>query len=240
MLLNMLIKMKIKLFLLAIILFTMFFDLSAQKTNKKITITGKVTDLYNSPVSGAFIMIDGKSTERKTNVKGLFKVKVKPSAQRIGIFTTFTELKEEPINGRTTINFNLDKFVPQQLNAGPGVSNDEVIDEGYSVAREKNITKPVTKSDVSGNEYASFSSIYEILRTVPGVAVSGNSVTVRGISTTGSSAPLFVVNGTTVNSISGIDPSMVKSIEVLKGPSASVYGLQGANGVIIIHLKGTD
>jgi TonB-dependent SusC/RagA subfamily outer membrane receptor len=33
---------------------------------------------------------------------------------------------------------------------------------------------------------------------------------------------------------------MVKSIEVLKGPSASVYGLQGANGVIIIHLKGTD
>jgi len=236
----MLIKMKIKLFLLTIIFFTGFFDLSAQKTNKRITITGKVTDLYNSPVSGAFIMIDGKSTERKTNVKGLFKVKVKPSAQRIGIFTTFTELKEEPINGRTTINFNLDKFVPQQLNAGSGVSNDEVIDEGYSVARKKNITKPVTKSDVSGNEYASFSSIYEILRTVPGVAVSGNSVTVRGISTTGSSAPLFVVNGTTVNSISGIDPSMVKSIEVLKGPSASVYGLQGANGVIIIHLKGTD
>jgi len=236
----MLIKMKIKLFLLTIIFFTGFFDLSAQKTNKRITITGKVTDLYNSPVSGAFIMIDGKSTERKTNVKGLFKVKVKPSAQRIGIFTTFTELKEEPINGRTTINFNLDKFVPQQLNAGPGVSNDEVIDEGYSVARKKNITKPVTKSDVSGNEYASFSSIYEILRTVPGVAVSGNSVTVRGISTTGSSAPLFVVNGTTVNSISGIDPSMVKSIEVLKGPSASVYGLQGANGVIIIHLKGID
>jgi len=236
----MLIKMKIKLFLLTIIFFTGFFDLSAQKTNKRITITGKVTDLYNSPVSGAFIMIDGKSTERKTNVLGLFKVKVKPSAQRIGIFTTFTELKEEPINGRTTINFNLDKFVPQQLNAGPGVSNDEVIDEGYSVARKKNITKPVTKSDVSGNEYASFSSIYEILRTVPGVAVSGNSVTVRGISTTGSSAPLFVVNGTTVNSISGIDPSMVKSIEVLKGPSASVYGLQGANGVIIIHLKGID
>ena len=72
------------------------------------------------------------------------------------------------------------------------------------------------------------------------MAVSGNSVTIRGINTTGSSTPLFVVNGRTVNSINGIDPSMVKSIEVLKGPSASVYGLQGANGVIIIHLKGTD
>ena len=228
--------MKIKLFLLTIIFFTVFFDLSAQKTNKKITITGKVTDLYNSPVSGAFIMIDGESTERKTNVKGLFKVKVKPSAQRIGIFTTFTEVKEEPINGRTTINFNLDKFIPHQLNAGTGISDNEVINEGYGITRKKDITKPVTKSDVSGNEYASFSSIYEILRTIPGLRVSGNSVTIRG----GSSNPLFVVNGTTVNSISGINPSMVKSIEVLKGPSASVYGLQGANGVIIIHLKGTD
>lgn len=232
--------MKIKLFLLTLIFFTMFFDMSAQKTNKNIAITGKVTDLYNNPVSGAFIMIDGISTERKTNDKGLFKIKVKPSALQIGIFTTFTEVKEEPINGRTTINFILDKFVPRQPNAGTGVSDDEVVNEGYNVARKKNITKPITKSDVSGNEYASFSSIYEILRTVPGVMVSGNSVTIRGISTSGSSTPLFVVNGTPVNSINGIDPSMVKSVEVLKGPSASVFGLQGANGVIIIHLKGTD
>jgi TonB-dependent SusC/RagA subfamily outer membrane receptor len=236
----MLIEMETKLFLLTLIFFAMFFDLSAQKTNKKIAITGKVTDLYSNPVSGAFIMIDGKSTERKTNDQGLFKIKVNPSAQKIGIFTTFTEVEEEPINGRTTINFILDKSVPLQINPGKGVSDDEVVNEGYSVARKKNITKPVTKSDVTGNEYASFSSIYEVLRTVPGVSVSGNRVTVRGISTTGSSTPLFVVNGTPVNSINGINPSMVKSIEVLKGPSASVYGLQGANGVIIIHLKGTD
>ena len=228
--------MKIKLFLLALILFTMFFDLSAQKTNKKLAITGKVTDLYSSPVSGAFIMIDGKSTQMKTNAKGFYKIKVEPSAQRIGIFTTFSEVIEEPINGRTTINFNLGKFVPRQLNTGPGVTDDEVINEGYGVSRKRNITKPVTKTDVSGNAYASFSSIYEILRTIPGLMVTGNSVTVRG----SSNFPLFVVNGTTVSSIGGIDPALVKSVEVLKGPSASVYGLQGANGVIIIHLKGTD
>ncbi len=218
----------------------MFFDLSAQKTGKKIVITGKVTDLYNSPVSGAFIMIDGKSTERKTDIKGLFKVKVKPSAQRIGVFTTFTEIKDEPIKGRTAINFTLDKLVPRPVDAAGSDSDDEVVDEGYNVTRKRNISKPVTRSDVSGNEYASFSSIYEVLRTIPGLTVSGNSVTVRGVSSIGSSAPLFVVNGTTVSSVNGIDPAMVKSIDVLKGPSASVYGLQGANGVIIIKLKGTD
>jgi TonB-dependent SusC/RagA subfamily outer membrane receptor len=214
----------------------MFFDLSAQKTGKKIVITGKVTDLYNSPVSGAFIMIDGKSTERKTDIKGLFKVKVKPSAQRIGVFTTFTEIKDEPIKGRTAINFTLDKLVPRPVDAGRVSSDDEVVDEGYNVTRRRNISKPVTRSDVSGSEYASFSSIYEVLRTIPGLTVSGSSVTIRG----GFSAPLFVVNGTTVSSVNGIDPAMVKSIDVLKGPSASVYGLQGANGVIIIKLKGTD
>jgi TonB-dependent SusC/RagA subfamily outer membrane receptor len=232
--------MKTKLFLLILIFFTVFFDISAQKANKKITITGKVTDLYNSPVQGAFIMIDGKNIERKTDNKGFFKIKVKSSSQKIGIFTTFTEVKEEPINGRTIINFNLDKIVPRQLNAGTSFSDDEVVNEGYNVSRKRNMAKPVTKSDVSGNEYASFSSIYAVLRTIPGLTVSGNSVTVRGVNTTGSSTPLFVVNGTPVNSIDAINPSMVKSIEVLKGPSASVYGLQGANGVIIIRLKGTD
>jgi TonB-dependent SusC/RagA subfamily outer membrane receptor len=232
--------MKIKLFLLVLMSFTMFFEMSAQKTNKKIVITGKVTDFYNIPVSGAIIMIDGKYTESKTNSEGLFKIKVKPSALKIGIFTTSTLVKEEPINGRTTINFNLDKFVTGQLYVDTDVSDKEIVNEGYNVARKKNISKPITKSDVSGNKYASFSSIYEVLRTVPGVMVSGNSVTIRGVGTIGSSTPLFVVNGTPVSSISGIDPSMVKSIEVLKGPSASVYGLQGANGVIIIHLKGMD
>jgi TonB-dependent SusC/RagA subfamily outer membrane receptor len=232
--------MKTKLFLLTLIFFTVFFDISAQKGNKKNTITGKVTDLYNSPVPGAFIMIDGKNIERKTDSKGFFKIKVKSSAQKIGVFTTFSEVKEEPINARTTINFNLDKIVPRQLNAGTSFSDDEVVNEGYNVSRKRNITNPVTKTDVSGNEYASFSSIYEILKTIPGLTVSGNRVTVRGVNTTGSSTPLFVVNGTPVNSIDAINPSMVKSIEVLKGPSGSVYGLQGANGVIIIRLKGTD
>ncbi|MBS1232110.1 MAG: hypothetical protein H6R35_948, partial [Bacteroidetes bacterium] len=51
--------MKIKLVLLLLISLIAFFDSSAQKNNKKITITGRVTDLYSSPVSGALIMIDG-------------------------------------------------------------------------------------------------------------------------------------------------------------------------------------
>jgi hypothetical protein len=147
-LLNKLVKIKTKLFLLTLILFTLFYDISAQKTNKKITISGKVTDLKNTRVSGAFLMIDGKNIDKKTNSEGLFKVRVKSSALKIGIFTTFPDIKEEPINGRTTINFNLDKVVSPQFNAGHNVSDYEVVSEGYNVARKKDITNSVTKSDV--------------------------------------------------------------------------------------------
>jgi TonB-dependent SusC/RagA subfamily outer membrane receptor len=230
--------MKIKLFLLTFISFLLFFDIAAQKNNNKITITGRVTDLYRSPVSGALIMIDGKNTAAKTGDKGQYKIKVKSSAAVIGVFTTVTGAKEEPINGRTVINFELNKVITLLQGVGTSGVSEEVINEGFGTAKKGNISKPVSKSDVSGNEYSSFSSIYDVLKTVPGVTVSGTSVTVRGVGTTGSSSALFVINGITTSSISGINPSTVKSIEVLKGPAASVYGLQGANGVILIQLKG--
>ncbi len=229
--------MKIKMFLMAVISLALFIDISAQKAGSKITITGKVTDSNSMPVTGALIMIDGKNTSATTNNKGYYKIKVLSSASNIGVFTTITEVKEEPINGRTVVNFNLGKFLSQEPVTGDVESGREVVNEGYGTAKKSNISKPVSKSDVSGTEYASFSSIYEILKTIPGVRVLGNSVTVRGVSTTGSSSPLFVVDGVNRSSINDIDPSTVKSIEVLKGSSASIYGLQGANGVILIQVK---
>ncbi|MGB8490153.1 MAG: TonB-dependent receptor plug domain-containing protein [Bacteroidales bacterium] len=232
--------MKNRILLIPVLLFALFVDISAQKSSRKITITGRVTDMYSSPVSGALIMADGKTTTIKTNYKGYYKIKVKRSTLQIGVFTTIAGVKEEPVDGRTIINFNFDMFIPPELNTGTGINDEKVIDEGYGSAKKSNISKPVTKSDVSGNEYASFSSIFEVLKTIPGLTVSGNSITIRGVATLGSSTPLFVVDGITVSSINQINPSTVKSIEVLKGPAASVYGLQGANGVILIRLKSGD
>lgn len=54
-----------------------------------------------------------------------------------------------------------------------------------------------------------------------------------------STDPLFVVDGVVVNSIDNISPRMVKSISVLKGSDAAIYGSRGAGGVILITLVGT-
>jgi len=181
------------------------------------------------------MMIDGETTSKNTKKDGTFRIKVPATAINLGVFTTVTGIREEAVSGRTVINFKLDKIIlPQPGTIG---ASQEVVSDGYGYTRKDDLTKPVTQADVSDNRYASFSSIYEVLNTIPGVTVTGNNVTVRGVMTTGNTSPLFVVDGITVTSISQINPSTVKSVEVLKGPSASIYGLQGANGVILIRTK---
>ncbi len=76
---------------------------------------------------------------------------------------------------------------------------------------------------------------------IPGVQVTGNSVLIRGINTFyGSTQPLYLVDGVPVNDVSAVTSIPIEDIErveVLKGPSTSVYGARGANGVIAVFTK---
>ena len=73
---------------------------------------------------------------------------------------------------------------------------------------------------------------------VPGVTVTGERIIIRGIHTINAGTdPLFVVDGVIVSSISHINPIDVESIDILKGASATIYGINGANGVILISTK---
>lgn len=97
-----------------------------------------------------------------------------------------------------------------------------------------------TMSDGS-KKMNTYTDIYQMIRQeVPGVVVSGKSIMVQGPNSFfGSSQPLFVVNGVRVYNIDFINPMEVKSIKLLKGSSANIYGNDGANGVIVIDLLGS-
>jgi TonB-dependent SusC/RagA subfamily outer membrane receptor len=102
---------------------------------------------------------------------------------------------------------------------------------------------PVGKIDGTKSKYAGYNTIYEMIRgEVPGVEVNGTSIIIRSATSISSGTdPLFVVDGVPVTTIDNILPLMVKSIEVLKGSAASIYGSRGSNGVILINLlKGSD
>ncbi len=218
-------------------------DLSAQKKSKKITISGNVIDANRYPVSDAIIMIDGKNTDSRTDNKGNFKIKVKPSAVVLGIYSLSTGVIEEPINGRSQINIVLDKYIGVQPDNRNIPANEETVNIGYGSVKKENTTDQVNKIDVSDKEFTSYTNIYEMIQgRVPNVEVNGKSIRIQGASSFigASTEPLLVVDGMAVTSIDDIPPQQVKSIEILKGPSASVYGVRGANGVVLILLKGAN
>jgi TonB-dependent SusC/RagA subfamily outer membrane receptor len=209
----------------------------SQKVSKKITITGYVVDGTQASVANAIVMVDGEKTDRVTNDRGYYKIKVKPGSVSIGIFTFTNGILEEPINGRTRINFTFEGSVPDQI-SGKVDPGDEAIDIGYGTVKKRNVTTSVSKINATNPKYASYRSIYDMLRgEVPGVQVNGTSIRIQGASSlTLSTEPLVVVDGVPVSSIDNIQPLMVRSIQVLKGSSAAIYGSRGANGVILITL----
>ena len=84
-----------------------------------------------------------------------------------------------------------------------------------------------------------YTDIYEYLRgKVPGVEIVGTSIRIRGINTTGNTDALIILDGMEVSDISDVNPMDVKSVEVLKDAAATMYGVRGANGVVIIKTKG--
>jgi TonB-dependent SusC/RagA subfamily outer membrane receptor len=105
----------------------------------------------------------------------------------------------------------------------------------------------ITSDDISR---APGQSIEEHLRgkvagvTVTRTAEGGIAVRIRGATSIyGSSEPLYVLDGVPITpgpggSLTGIDPYDIESIKVLKDPAdTAMYGMRGANGVIIITTK---
>lgn len=228
--------MKIKFLFLIAFPFILYGSLQAQnKNNKKITVSGIVTDENRNPVAGAMILIDKKNTNKVTDSKGYYKVKVRPDAGRISVFTLKGGNADVLIENRTTINITLSGSQSETQIAKPEAERVEI---GYGSIKKEDVTNQVSKLEVDKNQYAAYPNIYDALRgTVAGLQVRGKSITIQGISSNNpNSEPLFVVDGIIVSSIDYILPNDVKSIEVLKGAAASIYGSRGANGVILIKL----
>ena len=202
-----------------------------KNSDKLITITGKVMDQNNNPVSDAVFSVDNIKTNIKAKSNGSYKIKVSPSALTLDVYSQNFGSSSVAINGQTTINFVL-KGQGGEIAKKSDTTNFGVAGQSSNVSRKPKVRKMNTYND-----------IYQMIRNeLPGVTVSGRSITIQqGHSFFGSSTPLFVVNGVIVQTIDNINPVEVKSIGLLKGTAATIYGVNGSNGVITITLKnGTE
>ena len=213
--------------------------LYGQKSGKKIKISGVVLDATATPVADAIITIDGEKSNTITDSKGYYKIKVSQENKKIGVFISSKQIIEEAIDGRENINFTFKVSIPYQKNE----HSEEPVDIGYGKVKSKDVMGPGGQIDGKKSKYAGYNNIYELIRgQVPGVVVNGTTIMIRSTTSINeSNEPLFVVDGVPVSSVDNILPQEVKSIRILKGADASIYGSRGSNGVILINLlKGTD
>ena len=226
--------MKLKLIIrLALFLFAVQV-IEAQESEKQ-TLIGSVRDAYKKPVEGAYVFLDTIKSDVVTNARGYFQIDVPKGVKKIYILSEEYGVLGAHYSGEKTLN-----FMYLNNNKTKDLEN-ELIDMGYGKVLKKTSTSNLSKIEY-GDEYGSttFANIYEMIRArVPGVTVLGNNrIIIRGVKTISSGTdPLFIVEGSQVNNINDIPPTSVKSISVLKDASAAIYGVQGANGVLLIDLK---
>ena len=117
------------------------------------------------------------------------------------------------------------------------VREGDAIDVGYGVQDRDHVTTAVSNVKVKKHEAQTYSNMYDYLRgRVPGVMVtSDNRIIIRGIGTNSDATdPLILVDGVETTDLTTLDPQYVQSVDVIKDGSSAIYGMQGANGVIII------
>ena len=217
-------------------------NIDGQKNNKKNMVSGYVTDVNNQPVAGAMILVDRQETGVVTNKKGFYKVRITPETRMIGAYSDLKGSAEAQAEGGLEINiilygnYAIEGFIPAIT------VEEEMVNIGYGKVQKKDLTTPTGQIDGRDSKYDSYTSIYDMIRgEVPGVQVVGTQIQIRGISSINSSNdPLLVVDGMAVSSIDNISPREVKSISVLKGSDAAIYGSRAAGGVILINLKGAS
>lgn len=122
-------------------------------------------------------------------------------------------------------------------------ADEDSINVGYGFTKKKHLTTSVSKVKMDKNDVLGYTNIAEYLQgRVPGLSVIKQGASykfiIRGMSSINASLdPLLIVNGQVVENIDYLNPNDIKSVEVLKDASSSIYGSRGACGVILITTK---
>ena len=200
-------------------------------------ITGKVAGADGQPIPGAAVKIKGKSGGTGSNNDGVFAINAE-TGDVLLVSSIGFQSKEITIQQGSTLNVTLTE---------DNKNLDEVVVVGYGVQQKKLVTgaSVQVKGDVLQGQ-STPNPLQALQGQTPGVQITtasgqpGGSVNVviRGLGTTGSAGPLYVVDGVLTNDITYLNSADIESIDVLKdAASAAIYGSQAANGVVLVTTK---
>ncbi|WP_149524689.1 SusC/RagA family TonB-linked outer membrane protein [Sphingobacterium hotanense] len=230
------------------LLCTLFVGISYAQNRQ---VSGRVTSSTDgSPIAGASVVEAGTSNATQTDNSGNFSISVGPNATLSVSFVGFAA-QRVAVGSNSVVNVQL---------ISDDLSLEEVVVTGYGTTTKLRQTGSTTVVQSKDVEQTPFPSIDRALQgRVPGLQSSGGSgqpgsaqtIRIRGVgSISGSSSPLYVIDGVPVNSgdlsratptanvLAGINPNDIENITVLKDASSTaIYGSRGSNGVILITTK---
>jgi len=241
--------------LFSMVLMMLSLTVFAQQPGK--TITGRVTDETDAPLSGASVKEQGTKNGVSTNAKGEFKISaVKGKMLEVSFIGYQTKLVAADASELSI------KLEPDESTLG------EVLVVGYGKQTKKDVTGSVSQLDEKNFRQGVVTSADNLLQgKIAGVRVvaasgepgGGVDVTIRGVGSIRSgSTPLFVIDGVPLtnddvspagqnvgfgsskakNPLNFLNTSDIESISVLKDASAAaIYGARGSNGVVIVTTK---
>ena len=210
--------------------------LQAQNT----VIKGVVTDKGGAPIAGVTVVAKGTTAGEVTSSDGSYTLNVPAGAEVLQFSFIGMETQEVAIGSRTEINVTM----------APGsLGIDEVVVVGYGTLAKRDLSSSV--ASVKNEDLTERTTAFNIMQGIAGkvagvknVSFSGrpggsSALRIRGMgSINAGSDPIYVMDGVVGVDPSLINPENVESIDVLKDAAAtSMYGAQGANGVVIITTK---
>lgn len=210
---------------------------AAQQQNAR-KISGRVTDIKGEPLIGVNVTVDGDSNGAITNMDGLYELHI--SKKSVVLKFTYIGFKTSELrtNASTSI---YDVVLEEQVN-----ELEETVIVGFGTQRKiSNIGAQSTMKmeDIKTPSASLTTTLAGRLAGVVAVQRTGEpgkdaaDIWIRGISTPNTSSPLVLVDGVE-RSFNDIDPEDIESLTTLKDASATaVYGVRGANGVILIKTK---
>lgn len=226
----------------------------------QMQVSGKVTDENGAGLPGVNVLVKGTTRGTITDIDGNYSI-LTTGEDDILVFSFIGYISQEvPVGTKTDIDIQLAPDV-SQLN--------EVVITGYNEIEKKQLTSSVTTIEKKEIADVSQPSIDKMLQgRIPGLNIVSSSgevgavpvVKIRGTATlTGSTQPLWVVDGVILedpapispaefnnpdlvnrigNAISGLNPEDIETITVLKDASATaIYGVKAAGGVVVLTTK---
>ncbi|MCQ2974833.1 MAG: TonB-dependent receptor [Bacteroidales bacterium] len=227
-------KSYIKYVAILLLLFGVFFTENVSAQN--IMVSGTIFEEGGEPAIGATIQIKGSTVGTITDLDGKFKLQASQGDILVISYVGFDN--QEVTASSSPLTVTLKSSI---------VDVEEIVVIGYGTQKKKLTTGSsvqVGSDDISRvNAVDAFGALQS---QAPGVNITQNSgqpgegykVTIRGLGTTGSSSPLYVIDGVAGGNIEALDPNDIETIDVLKdAASAAIYGARAANGVILVTTK---